>query len=145
MSSQKDYSSAFAELQSTYGFGGHVPSPIPKKSKTSETSKPFLPSFLRSRTQSPSPSSTSTKASFGALPSKLGASPVSPERDETKTALNKEAQAYAYLAGKGVQGEKLLHDEKSKFFLNDLLSLESRCTDSLIDGENKLDAAAYWG
>ncbi|SJL11154.1 uncharacterized protein ARMOST_14557 [Armillaria ostoyae] len=82
MSSKKDYSSAFAELQSTYGFGGHVPSPapVPKKPKTS--SKALLPSFLRSRSQClSSPSSTS---SSGALPSKLGASPMlAPKRDDT--------------------------------------------------------------
>ncbi|PBK69374.1 hypothetical protein ARMSODRAFT_956977 [Armillaria solidipes] len=101
MSSKKDYSSAFADLQSTYGFGGHVPSPISKKPKTS--SKAFLPSFFRSRSQhSSSPSSTS---SSDALPSKLGATIVLPlKRDETKTALSKEAQAHSYLAGKGVPG-----------------------------------------
>ncbi|SJL10954.1 uncharacterized protein ARMOST_14350 [Armillaria ostoyae] len=101
MSSKKDYSSAFADLQSTYGFGGHVPSPIPKKSKTS--SKAFLPSFLRSRSQHSS--STSSTSSSGALPSKPGATPVlPPKRDTVSDRVSKVAQAHSYLAGKGVPG-----------------------------------------
>ncbi|KAK0216281.1 hypothetical protein IW262DRAFT_1299517 [Armillaria fumosa] len=96
MSSKKDYSSAFAELQSTYGFGGHVPSPIPKKSKTS--SKGFLPSFLRSRSQH-----QSSPSSSGALPSKLGAASAPPPQRESGL-LSKEAQAHSYLAGSATGG-----------------------------------------
>jgi len=35
----KDFQSAFASLQSTYGFNGSAPSPVPKK-KTKQTSAP---------------------------------------------------------------------------------------------------------
>ncbi|KAJ6474646.1 hypothetical protein C8R47DRAFT_1143783 [Mycena vitilis] len=36
---QKDFQAAFANLQSTYGFGSSVPSPVPKQQKSSTSSK----------------------------------------------------------------------------------------------------------
>ncbi|KAJ7272632.1 hypothetical protein B0H12DRAFT_1215754 [Mycena haematopus] len=44
----KNYESAFADLQSTYGFSGAVPSPIPKSKKTDNSSGSLFSKFLRS-------------------------------------------------------------------------------------------------
>lgn len=69
--SQKDYASAFANLQSTYGTNGLAPSPVPtKKSKSKSSSR-----ALSTATNMTPPSTTSTKdyeSAFAALSSSFG-------------------------------------------------------------------------
>ncbi|KAJ7058545.1 hypothetical protein C8F01DRAFT_293232 [Mycena amicta] len=60
-SSQKDYSTAFATLQSTYGLGGMAPSVVSKSSKKQLKSAP-----------APGSRMSSYESAFGALSSKFG-------------------------------------------------------------------------
>ncbi|KAJ7781984.1 hypothetical protein DFH07DRAFT_392646 [Mycena maculata] len=58
----KGFQSAFADLQSTYGFGGAAPSPVPKPKKEGSSCS-FFSKLVRSakpRTSTPSSPSTST-------------------------------------------------------------------------------------
>ncbi|KAJ6581051.1 hypothetical protein B0H19DRAFT_1251311 [Mycena capillaripes] len=77
----KNFESAFADLQSTYGFSGAAPSPVPKKREDGSLPKPkkrgsgsFFSKFRSSSTTSPSPSTstpktkTKTKTKFRAVP-----------------------------------------------------------------------------
>ncbi|KAJ7777384.1 hypothetical protein B0H16DRAFT_1301762 [Mycena metata] len=50
----KDFQSVFADLQSTYGFGGSAPMPVPKKqgSTSNTTSNKLFSKFMRSSSSS---------------------------------------------------------------------------------------------
>ncbi|KAJ7643369.1 hypothetical protein DFH06DRAFT_598273 [Mycena polygramma] len=74
---QKDFQAAFANLQSTYGFGGSVPSPVPKqqKSPSSKRSTKRSPTAPAPATDAPRSSLTPTKnfqAAFADLQSTFG-------------------------------------------------------------------------
>ncbi|KAJ6474645.1 hypothetical protein C8R47DRAFT_927182, partial [Mycena vitilis] len=66
----KDFQAAFANLQSTYGFGGSTPSPVQKHKKSSSSP---APSSTSAPTQRASPKGTKNyEAAFGDLQSTYG-------------------------------------------------------------------------
>jgi hypothetical protein len=69
----KDFQSAFADLQSTYGFGGAVPSPVPKQKKDGTSSRSLFSKFRRSSSSPKSQGNstsppTSSKTKVRAVP-----------------------------------------------------------------------------
>ncbi|KAJ6478533.1 hypothetical protein C8R47DRAFT_1138674 [Mycena vitilis] len=76
---QKDFKAAFANLQSTYGFGGSVPSPVPKQQKptTSKRNPKSLPTApapapATGAPRSPSKPIKNFQAAFADLQSTFG-------------------------------------------------------------------------
>ncbi|KAJ6485745.1 hypothetical protein C8R45DRAFT_997748 [Mycena sanguinolenta] len=67
----KDFQAAFASLQSTYGFGGNAPTPVPKKnSKSSSAPRSAVPAPVTRAPQQPS--TKNFEAAFAALQSTYG-------------------------------------------------------------------------
>ncbi|KAJ7777380.1 hypothetical protein B0H16DRAFT_956008 [Mycena metata] len=66
----KDFHSAFATLQSTYGFGATAPSPVPKKRLTSESTQ-HSTAVVSSRTPATAPTKD-FEAAFADLQSTYG-------------------------------------------------------------------------
>ncbi|KAJ7626251.1 hypothetical protein DFH06DRAFT_736948 [Mycena polygramma] len=70
---QKDFQAAFANLQSTYGFGGSVPSPVPKQQKSTSSKRPTSSSTAPAPTpRSPLKSTKNFEAAFADLQSTFG-------------------------------------------------------------------------
>ncbi|KAJ7801098.1 hypothetical protein B0H14DRAFT_3885265 [Mycena olivaceomarginata] len=66
----KNFQSAFADLQSTYGFGGAVPSPVQKKKSTTPAPRSAVPS---SATRAPlQPGNKNFQSAFADLQSTYG-------------------------------------------------------------------------
>ncbi|KAJ7643379.1 hypothetical protein DFH06DRAFT_598384 [Mycena polygramma] len=70
---QKDYQATFANLQSTYGFGGSVPSPVPKQQKsTSSKRTKSSPTPATDAPRSPLKPTKNFQAAFADLQSTFG-------------------------------------------------------------------------
>ncbi|KAJ7035524.1 hypothetical protein C8F04DRAFT_1097553 [Mycena alexandri] len=86
----KDFHTAFATLQSTYGFSATAPSPVPKKQRASEPMRVptvVTPSVVRSRTPATAPTKD-FEAAFADLQSTYGfggAAPTAITKLKSKT------------------------------------------------------------
>ncbi|KAK6978140.1 hypothetical protein R3P38DRAFT_3119736 [Favolaschia claudopus] len=71
-SQSKDYQSAFATLQSTYGFAGSAPSPVPKAKSSTRTPSQVNAPLTQTKAKK------DYRAAFGALQSTYGFSGAAP-------------------------------------------------------------------